>query len=237
MARERHIDASIQTWEKEIVPDWRVVHKNPQLRKLWWHGIPTKLRASMWEKAVGNPLALGKGTSTSEAVWTLCNTPLKPLDHFRSCLARAKRALASNLFPQATLDLIEQDIQCAFPQLHLFHPETGPMYADLKDMLHAWVVSRSDEGLGYTFGAAKIAAMFLIAMPSQQAFNVMRNLLERHCLRSLYGGDHSKDDVCTLPFSHKNVSLIRSQVEAYYRFVANLIATIVVAYSPIVQNI
>lgn len=62
-------------------------------------------------------------------------------------------------------------------------------------MLCAWVVSRSDEGLGYTFGIAKIAAMFLITMPAQQGFIVMRNLLERHCMRSFYGGKAAKDDV------------------------------------------
>lgn len=61
LAREKKIDESLHLWEKEIVPDWRVVHKNPKLRKLWWKGIPTKLRASMWERAVGNPLALSKG--------------------------------------------------------------------------------------------------------------------------------------------------------------------------------
>lgn len=59
--REKLIEESIHTWEKEIVPDWRVVNKNPALRKLWWKGIPTKLRASMWERAVGNALALSKG--------------------------------------------------------------------------------------------------------------------------------------------------------------------------------
>ncbi|KXN88808.1 TBC1 domain family member 14 [Leucoagaricus sp. SymC.cos] len=188
MAREQQIEISILTWEKEIMPDWRVVLKNPQLRRLWWKGIPTKLRASLWEKAVGNPLALSK-------------------DHFRSCLSRAKRALSANLFPQATLDLIEQDIRSTLPSVHLFHPETGPMYSDLKDMLYAWVVARSDEGLGYTFGAAKLAGMMLITMPIQQAFNVMRNLLERHCMRSFYGGERSKDDV-----------------EAYYRIFDTLLA-------------
>jgi len=59
--RERRIEGSLVIWEKEIVPDWRVVHKNPNLRRLWWGGIPTKLRASMWERAVGNSLALSKG--------------------------------------------------------------------------------------------------------------------------------------------------------------------------------
>lgn len=59
--REKAIEDSLHIWEREIMPDWKVVFRNPQLRRLWWRGIPTKLRASMWEKAVGNALALSKG--------------------------------------------------------------------------------------------------------------------------------------------------------------------------------
>lgn len=188
LLREQHIQASLVVWENQVIPDWRIVYRDPQIRSLWWTGIPSNLRASLWEKAVGNSLALGK-------------------DHLRSCLARARRALSANLFPQATLDLIEQDVVSTLPSLHLFHPHAGPLYNDLKDMLYAWVIARSDEGLGYTYGAAKIAAMMLITMPMQQAFNVMRNLLERHCLRSFYGGDRSKDDL-----------------EAYYRIFDALLA-------------
>lgn len=61
LIREQKIEDSLHIWERDIVPDWRVVNKNPALRKLWWNGIPTKLRATMWEKAVGNALALSKG--------------------------------------------------------------------------------------------------------------------------------------------------------------------------------
>ncbi|KAJ7225383.1 hypothetical protein GGX14DRAFT_511320 [Mycena pura] len=188
LAREKKIEDSLQIWEKEIVPDWKVVHKNPALRKLWWQGIPTKLRAPMWANAVGNALALNK-------------------DNYRTCLTRAKRAMGAGTFPSATLSLIEQDISTTLPSLHIFHHETGPLYPDLKDMLCAWVVSRSDEGLGYTVGASKIAAMLLINMPAQQAFIVMRNLMERHCMRSFYGGEGSKDDV-----------------DAYYRIFDTLLA-------------
>ena len=60
-ARERRIEESLHTWEKEIVPDWKVVNIKPSLRRLWWNGIPSKLRASIWERAVGNALALSKG--------------------------------------------------------------------------------------------------------------------------------------------------------------------------------
>ena len=80
----------------------------------------------------------------------------------------------------------------------MFAPGIGPMYEDLKDMLCAWVVARSDEGLGYVPGVAKIAAMLLLNMAPPQAFVVMRNLLERHCLRCFYGGLASKDEVSLL---------------------------------------
>ncbi|RPD65138.1 hypothetical protein L227DRAFT_495150 [Lentinus tigrinus ALCF2SS1-6] len=176
LARERRIEESFGIWEREIVPDWTVVHRDPQLRRLWWQGIPTKLRAPMWQAAVGNPLALSK-------------------DSFKTCLSRAKRALASGSFPTTVLGMLEDDIATTLPSIHLFAPEKGPLYQDLKDMLCAWVVARSDEGLGYVVGVAKIAAMILLNMPSQQGFIVMRNLLERHCLRSFYGGMASKDDV------------------------------------------
>jgi hypothetical protein len=62
-------------------------------------------------------------------------------------------------------------------------------------MLVAWVVARSDEGLSYVPGIAKIAGMLLLQMPCPQAFTLMRNLLERHCLRSFYGGPSAKEDV------------------------------------------
>lgn len=60
-AREKEIEESLPIWEREILPDWKVVHRNPEMRKLWWKGIPVKLRGQLWEKAVGNGLALSKG--------------------------------------------------------------------------------------------------------------------------------------------------------------------------------
>lgn len=60
-AREKAINDSLHVWEREILPNWRVVYKNARLRKLWWRGIPAKLRATLWESVVGNELALSKG--------------------------------------------------------------------------------------------------------------------------------------------------------------------------------
>ncbi|KIM70256.1 hypothetical protein SCLCIDRAFT_62196, partial [Scleroderma citrinum Foug A] len=188
LARELKIEQSMHIWEREIIPDWRIVHRNSTLRKLWWNGIPTKLRPMAWERAAGNALALNR-------------------DNYRSCLSRARRALSSGVFPGDILQAIEEDISTTLPALHIFHPETGPLYQELKDMLCAWVISRVDEGLAYRHGIAKIAAMMLVNIPVPQAFIAMRNLLERHCLRSFYGGVGAKEDV-----------------EAYYRIFDTLLA-------------
>ncbi len=46
-------------------------------------------------------------------------------------------------------------------------------------------------------GTAQIGGMLLINLPLDQAFLTMRNLIDRHCLRSFYGGEGSDDDVST----------------------------------------
>lgn len=70
-------------------------------------------------------------------------------DNYRSCLARANRALSTTSFSAATLALIEEDILDTLPNLHIFHPKTGPLYQDLKNILCAWTIARADEGLAY----------------------------------------------------------------------------------------
>lgn len=45
---------------------------------------------------------------------------------------------------------------------------------------------------------SNVAAMFLINLPAEQAFIAMRNMLERHCMRSFVGGAGAKDDVCEI---------------------------------------
>lgn len=44
---------------------------------------------------------------------------------------------------------MEEDMDATLPALHLFHRELGVMRQDLKDLMVAWMVARSDEGLGY----------------------------------------------------------------------------------------
>lgn len=194
LARDRAIEASIETWENEILPDWKTAVRTPRLRKLWWNGMPPQLRSVLWEQAIGNPLALSKGKAALYPL-TFLEEGSFTSDTYRICIARAKRSLAAGSFPENILNLIEQDIESTLPSLHIFSPESGPLYDDLKDLLFAWVVACSDEGMGYTMGTSKIAAMFLLNMAPSPAFTSMRNFLERHCMRSFYGGVAAKEDV------------------------------------------
>jgi hypothetical protein len=72
LAREKRADEVLHIWEKQILPDWKVVNKNPELRKLWWQGVPTSMRGKMWESAVGNPLSLSKGDALVHIYVSLC---------------------------------------------------------------------------------------------------------------------------------------------------------------------
>jgi hypothetical protein len=159
-ARAQAVEASIPAWEREIVPDWRNVFRQPKLRQMWWKGIPTKLRGQFWEKAVGNPLQLGKGWQSSVShifkyrnYMNLSNLiflpPYDTLEAYKVRLARGKRAIERETFPADALALIEEDMDSTLPTLHLFHKEIGVMRDDLRDLMIAWTVARSDGGLGY----------------------------------------------------------------------------------------
>ncbi|CCA67166.1 hypothetical protein PIIN_00998 [Serendipita indica DSM 11827] len=183
-ARERMIEESMPIWQNEIMPNFRKVRRDLNLRRIWWRGIPPKLRGDLWEKAIGNPLQMSK-------------------DMYRSCSARAQRAILRGTFPTNALESIEKDMDSTLPTLHLFHRETGVMREDLRDLMLAWMVA----SLCKTMGAARIGAMLLLNIPLPNTFLAMRNLMDRHCLRSLYGGPNAQDDV-----------------EAYYRIFDTLLA-------------
>ncbi|KIJ53482.1 hypothetical protein M422DRAFT_154980 [Sphaerobolus stellatus SS14] len=189
LAREQAIESNTVFWERSILPDWKKTVKDPDLRKLWWDGVPSKLRSVVWEKAVGNTLSITKAT-------------------YFSSLARASKLMASGRFPAAALSQMEADIDTTLPQLHIFNKLTGPLYEDLRNLLCAWIVCRAEEGLGYVEGIAKIAGMLLLNLTGpDQAFTVMRNLLDRHCMRAFFGGPAYREDV-----------------EAYYRIFDTLLA-------------
>lgn len=61
LARERFVEENTVTWEARILPDVKAAAKDPKMRRMWWQGVPPKLRGAVWEKVAGNALALSKG--------------------------------------------------------------------------------------------------------------------------------------------------------------------------------
>lgn len=119
-------------------------------------------------------------------------------DAYKTYLARAKRAIDSGRFPKDILDRLELDMTDTLPTLKLYMPGS-PMRDDLKDFICAWVVYRSDEGLGYvsciipalssSYKApyiTQLGAMLLLSSPPPQAFLILVNFLARPCLRAFY---------------------------------------------------
>ena len=61
LAREKFVEENTVTWETRILPDVKAAAKDSKMRRMWWQGVPPKLRGAVWEKVVGNTLALSKG--------------------------------------------------------------------------------------------------------------------------------------------------------------------------------
>ncbi|WWC65933.1 uncharacterized protein I303_108555 [Kwoniella dejecticola CBS 10117] len=196
LEREKKLAIAIPKWESLLNGDFSAgkVQNDLSLRKLWFDGVPTHLRGKAWSLAIGNPLAVSK-------------------DAYKSYVTRSEKAQKSARFPQNVLDQIEVDIDKTLPTLKLFH-RGSPLRDDLKEMICAWVVYRSDDGMGYAPYISHLSAMFLLVSPPSEAFISLINLLSRPCLRAFY-------------------TETLDEIDAYYRVLENLQAD---AYPKIYAN-
>ncbi|KAI4287710.1 MAG: hypothetical protein L6R35_003030 [Caloplaca aegaea] len=125
-------------WEEHVLPNWDQATREPRTRELWWRGIAPRSRAKVWQKAVGNDLALRE-------------------DSFTKALQRAKETetrFATNRdveLPKekAWFDAIRRDVHATFPELKIFQ-RGGPLHDGLVDVLMAYSMYRSD--VGYSHG-------------------------------------------------------------------------------------
>lgn len=123
-------------------------------------------------------------------------------DAYRTYLRRAERALELGRFPQDILVQLEKDLDETLVPLHVFH-RGSPMRDDLKQLVCAWVVYRSDEGRGYAPFITRVAAMFILVAPPPVAFITLCNFLARSCLHAFYTDT-------------------TDEIDAYYRVFENL---------------
>jgi len=132
LEREKRLALLTPQWEALLSsPDFSAnkVRTDPVLRKLWFNGIPPRLRGEAWSKVIGNPLQLGK-------------------EAYKSYNVRARKAVESGRFPVDVLEKMEVELDETLVTLKMFY-RGSPMREELKELICAWIVYRSDEGLGY----------------------------------------------------------------------------------------
>lgn len=195
LEREKHLVAVTPRWEA-LLRDRDVINKvksDKSNRELWFEGIPPHLRGRAWSLAIGNSLAMHKGEMGVGQLMT---------DAYSMYLKRAKRAVANGRFPPDIQNQLEDDMDETLPILHVFQ-QGSPVRDDLRDLVSAWTVYRSDEGLGYAPGITLLAAMFLLVSPPQEAFLSLCNLLARPCMHAFY-------------------TETQDEIDAFYRIFENL---------------
>ena len=131
-------NALLRIWEEHVLPNWDQVIREPRTRELWWRGVAPSSRAKVWERAVGNELALTDGTFSKA---------LQRAQQLDSQMSQAPPD--ERLKEKAWFRAIRRDIKAVFPELKIFQPG-GPLHDGLLDVLMAYSMYRSD--VGYCHG-------------------------------------------------------------------------------------
>ena len=137
-AKDDTKSALLRIWEEHVLPNWDQVVREPRTRELWWRGVAPKSRAQVWQKAIGNDLALTEVTY---------NKALQRAKDVEAQLARPGKEDLSK--EKAWFDAIQRDVRVALPELKIFQP-SGPLHSSLVNVLMAYSMYRSD--VGYSHG-------------------------------------------------------------------------------------
>ena len=169
--------ALLRIWEEHVLPNWDQVVREPRTRELWWRGVAPKSRAQVWQKAMGNELALtevtyDKALQRAKSIEADISRNNKPDQHRRE---------------EAWFDAIRRDVKTTFPDLKIFQP-SGPLHSGLVDILMAYSLYRSD--IGYSHGTHLIAAFLYLTLPTpSQTFICLANLMNRPLPLAFLTGD------------------------------------------------
>lgn len=171
LAREKATRIKAEYWSSLLLPNWATEMVNPELRaghrKMWWNGVPPRLRGQVWQKAVGNDLEV------TEATYTVA------LEKARSEVQmHGMKAL------DGRYERIVQSTYKVFPELKMFAPQNTsgdqeqPLHSDLVNICLAYATYRPDSSPSNT-GIQHIAALLLLNLAAPQAFITLSNMLNR----------------------------------------------------------
>ena len=161
-------------WEQYVYPEWNKVISEPRTRELWWEGVSPKMRGAVWQRAVGNELALSEGSydKALKRAYDLRQSPSQDDE-----TQRARQWFAE----------IAKDATTVYPDLNLFQ-RGSPMHDSLIDLLSAYAMYRND--VGYLHGLHLIAAVILLQVSTPaNAFILLANCLNRPLLLACLTSD------------------------------------------------
>ncbi|KAI4168979.1 MAG: hypothetical protein LQ343_006010 [Gyalolechia ehrenbergii] len=171
--------ALLRIWEEHVLPNWNQATREPRTRELWWRGIAPRSRAKVWQKAVGNNLALTEVTYAKA---------LQRAKEMQARITSSRDVEPPN--EKAWFDAIRRDVETihmTFRELQIFQ-SGGPLYDGLVDVLMAYSMYRSD--VGYSHGSHLLATLLFLTLPSAHAtFITLANLLNRPLPLAFLTGD------------------------------------------------
>ncbi|KAF2876098.1 rab-GTPase-TBC domain-containing protein [Massariosphaeria phaeospora] len=169
LAREKAERIKAEYWSNLLLPNWTTEMSNPENkgthRKMWWNGIPAKLRGNVWKQAIGNDLELTEQT-------------------FKVALDKAIKEI-KQLGPAAFNGrhlLIAEHTKSVFPELKVFAPQVEdapeqPLHQDLVNVCLAYSAYRPD--VDSSSGVPAMAGLLLLNMSPADTFVTLSNLLNR----------------------------------------------------------
>ncbi|KAF2684834.1 hypothetical protein K458DRAFT_388532 [Lentithecium fluviatile CBS 122367] len=181
LAREKAERIKAEYWSTLLLPNWDTEMSNRELksshRKMWWNGIPPKLRGTVWQKAVGNELG------TAEITYNVA------LEKAQSEVKELGEAALNGRYAQ-----IVENTKSVFPELKMFAPHTEelpeqPLHQELVNICIAYNSYRPD--VDTTTGVHHIAALFLLNMSAAESFITLANILNRPLPLSFLVRDHT----------------------------------------------
>ena len=134
-------------------------------RKMWWNGVPAKLRGEVWTKAIGNELEV------SEVTYNVA---------LEKAQLQVKELGASAL--EGRYARIVENTKGVFADLKMFAPQTEdspeqPLHKELVNICIAYSCYRPD--VDTTVGIHHMAALFLLNMSAADSFVALSNILNR----------------------------------------------------------
>ncbi|CAG5183401.1 uncharacterized protein ALTATR162_LOCUS10562 [Alternaria atra] len=172
IAREKASRVKAEYWSSLLLPNWATEMTNSELRashrKMWWNGIPPRLRGQVWQMAIGNDLEV------TEATYNIALEKAR-----KEVKTHGHEALGGRYV------YIVESTQAVFPDLKMFAARTSqeaedeqPLHQDLVDICLAYSMYRPDIPHS-KFDIHHIAALLLLNQAAPQAFVALCNLLNR----------------------------------------------------------